>query len=85
LRSIDALPVELRASFRSAATPRTQAEAVVTVPIPGLWLSQQPAQPAAGEDATPVTDAIPGEEGRDRRLGGRWRSGGGGAGRADSA
>ena len=75
LRSIDALPAELRGAFRAAPVSRTLEETVVTVPIPGLWLSQQPAQPAAGEDATPVTEVIPGEEGRDRRLGSRWRGG----------
>ena len=79
LRSIDSLPSELRAAFRAAPTARTLEDTVVTVPIPGLWMSQQPAQ-AAGAEAQPVTEAIPGEEGRDRRLGSRWRSG-----RADSA
>jgi len=79
LRSIDSLPSELRAAFRAAPIARTLEETVVTVPIPGLWMSQQPAQ-AAGADAAPITEAIPGEEGRDRRLGSRWRGG-----RADSA
>jgi hypothetical protein len=74
LRSIDALPPELRAAFRAAPVSRTLEETVVTVPIPGLWLSQQPAQ-AAGEEAAPITEVIPGEEGRDRRLGSRWRGG----------
>lgn len=82
LRTIDALPADLRAVFRASAPARTLEETVVTIPIPGLWLSQQPAQPVAGEDATPVTEVIPGEEGRDRRVGSRWRGGGS---RADSA
>jgi hypothetical protein len=72
LRSVDALPAELRAAFRASAPARTLEETVVTVPIPGLWLSQQPT-PAAGEEGVPVTEVIPGEEGRDRRLGSRWR------------
>lgn len=74
LRSIEALPAELRAAFRATPPGRTFEEAVVTVPIPGLWLSQQPAQGSA-EEAAPVTEVIPGEEGRDRRLGSRWRGG----------
>jgi hypothetical protein len=78
LRSIDALPTELRAAFRVPPATRTFEEAVVTVPIPGLWLSQQSAQGAVAEE-TPITEVMPGEE-RDRRLGSRWRGG-----RADTA
>ena len=73
LRSFDALPSELRTAFRAAPVSHTLEETVVTVPIPGLWLSQQLAQ-AAGEEAAPITEVIPGEE-RDRRLGSRWRGG----------
>ena len=73
LRSFDALPSELRTAFRAAPISHTLEETVVTVPIPGLWLSQQLAQ-AAGEETAPITEVIPGEE-RDRRLGSRWRGG----------
>lgn len=84
LRTIEGLPAELRAAFRAAPTARSLEETIVTVPIPGLWLSQQPT-PAAGEESAPVTEVIPGDEGRDRRLGGRWRGGRAPGSAADTA
>lgn len=84
LRTIEGLPAELRAAFRAAPTAQSLEETIVTVPIPGLWLSQQPT-PAAGEESAPVTEVIPGDEGRDRRLGSRWRGGRAPGSAADTA
>jgi hypothetical protein len=74
LRTANALPPAMRSRFAGLPAIRTPAEITVTVPLPGLWLSQQSAQ-AAGESAT-STEVLPGDEQRmgERRLGGRWRA-----------
>jgi hypothetical protein len=81
LRALDALPPPLRQSFASVATQRAPEEILVTVPLPGLWLSQQPAEREAREEPPVATEVDLGDEPRgERRLGGRWRGG-----RADTA
>jgi hypothetical protein len=72
LRAPDALPPALREPFASLATHRAPEEILVTVPLPGLWLSQQSAAREAGEEP-PTASEVDVEEGRERRLGGRWR------------
>lgn len=79
LRSVEGLPRTLRATFAAQATHRPIEEIAVTLPLPGIWLSQQD----IGMDAT--TQAIETEsddvEPRERRLlGGRWRGGASGRG-----
>jgi hypothetical protein len=74
LRAPDALPPALRDSFASLAAPRAPEEILVTVPLPGLWLSQQAAAREGGEEP-PAVSEVDLEEGRERRLGGRWRGG----------
>ncbi|MGH7613489.1 MAG: hypothetical protein ACREMW_05505 [Gemmatimonadales bacterium] len=78
LRSLDALPEELRGGFARTIATRPPDEIVVTVPVPGLWLSQQHAPVESGAETPAVTQVVPDEEGRDRRVGRGWRAGRGG-------
>ena len=81
LRAPDALPPALRQSFGAMSAQRAPEEILVTVPLPGLWLSQQPAAREAREEPPVATEVDLSEEARgERRLGGRWRGG-----RADTA
>lgn len=82
LRSLESLPPGLRQAFSGMPPRHAPAEILVTVPLPGLWLSQQPAAQQAGEEPTPTLAEVDSEEGRERRLGGggRWRGS-----RADTA
>jgi hypothetical protein len=73
LRTTSALPAQIRQRFAGLPVIRTPAEITVTVPLPGLWLSQQSAQQATSEIPT-ATEVLPDDEGRERRLGGRWRA-----------
>jgi hypothetical protein len=85
LRSVEALPKELQESLAALREPAAQAEIVVTVPLPGLWLSQQSVA-ADGAGAHTSTGEVPsGEEGRDLRLGARWRGTRGATGSAPAA
>jgi hypothetical protein len=67
LRTVDALPEQWRAPFSASGT-RSAEECALTVPIPGLWLTQQ----AGASEAPTTTDIGTGEEGRERRMGSRW-------------
>jgi hypothetical protein len=81
LRAPDALPPALRQSFAAVAAQRAPEEILVTVPLPGLWLSQQPAARDVREDPPGATEVDLGDDARgERRRGGRWRGG-----RADTA
>jgi len=75
LRTPNALPASVRNRFAGLPAIRTPAEITVTVPLPGLWLSQQAAQ-QNGAEAPTATEVLPDEEQRvgERRLGGRWRA-----------
>lgn len=75
LRTPNALPAPVRSRFVGLPAIRTPAEITITVPLPGLWLSQQPAQ-QNGAEAPAATEVLPDEEQRvgERRLGGRWRA-----------
>lgn len=75
LRSVDALPEGLRGGFAKITATRPPDEIVVAVPLPGLWLSQQHAPAESGAEAPAVTEAVPEEEGWDRRVGRGWRAG----------
>jgi hypothetical protein len=78
LRAPDALPPALRQAFGGGAMSpqRAPEEILVTVPLPGLWLSQQSAAREAREEPPVATEVDLGEEARgERRLGGRWRGG----------
>jgi hypothetical protein len=74
LRTANALPARIRDRFAGLPPIRTPAEITVTVPLPGLWLSQQRADQRASE-APRSTEVLPGDEQRagERRQGGRWR------------
>jgi len=75
------LPPALRQSFAAVAAQRAPEEILVTVPLPGLWLSQQPAARDVREDPPGATEVDLGDDARgERRRGGRWRGG-----RADTA
>jgi hypothetical protein len=63
------LPASIRSRFTGLPAIRTPAEITVTVPLPGLWLSQQ----AANAGAT-STEILPGDERGERRHGGSWRA-----------
>jgi hypothetical protein len=67
LRTVGALPGPWRDAFTTSAT-RTPEECMLTVPLPGLWLTQQA---GASEEPT-TTDIGTEEEGRERRMGSRW-------------
>jgi hypothetical protein len=67
LRTIDALPEQWRDAFTTTGTKAAE-ECALTVPLPGLWLTQQA---SAGEEPT-TTDIGAGDEGRERRMGSRW-------------
>jgi hypothetical protein len=67
LRTIEALPAQWRAAFPARA-PTTTEECTLAVPLPGLWLTQQP---PAGEEPT-TTDIGTADEERERRMGSRW-------------
>jgi hypothetical protein len=72
LRTANALPAPMRDRFAGLPAIRTPAEITITVPIPGLWLSQQAA--SHNDAAVPAaTEVLPGDP-RERRLGGRWRA-----------
>ncbi len=75
LRTANALPAPMRDRFVGLPAIRTPAEITITVPIPGLWLSQQATQQRASETPT-TTEVLPGDEQRigERRMGGRWRA-----------
>jgi hypothetical protein len=75
LRSLDALPDALRGGFGKIVATRPPDEIVVTVPLPGLWLSQQHAPAESGAVTPAVTEVLPDEDGRDRRVGRGWRAG----------
>lgn len=67
LRTTAALPERWRPAFAGLPEEAPQ-ECALTVPLPGLWLTQQA---AAGE--APTTSEIETEEaGRERRMGPRW-------------
>jgi hypothetical protein len=72
LRTPNALPRPMRDRFTGLPAIRTPAEITITVPIPGLWLSQQSASQNEGE-APASTEVLPDDQ-RERRLGGRWRA-----------
>jgi len=72
LRTANALPASMRDRFSGLPAIRTPAEITITVPIPGLWLSQQPAG-HNGSAAPKSTELLPGDQG-ERRMGGRWRA-----------
>lgn len=71
LRTTNALPAPLRDRFAGLPAIRTPAEITITVPIPGLWLSQQSTHRTGGEAA--ATEVLP-DDRRERRQGGRWRA-----------
>jgi len=73
LRSAASLPPALQAAFSEASWPgaRPLEEILTTLPLPGVWLSQQSlahtsGAEAAGAESPPVSD---------RRAAQRWRSG----------
>lgn len=74
LRTANALPPAMRSRFAGLPAIRTPAEITVTVPLPGLWLSQQSAQ--RGAETATSSEVLPGDDQRvgERRLGGRWRA-----------
>lgn len=71
LRTTNALPAPLRDRFAGLPAIRTPAEITITVPIPGLWLSQQSTNHTGGAAAS--TEVLP-DDRRERRQGGRWRA-----------
>ena len=75
LRSLDVLPEGLRGGFGKSVATRPPDEIVVTVPLPGLWLSQQHAPAESGAESPAITEVLPDDEGRDRRVGRGWRAG----------
>jgi hypothetical protein len=71
LRTPNALPAAMRDRFAGLPAIRSPAEITITVPIPGLWLSQQAA--SQNGEAPAATELLPDDQ-RERRMGGRWRS-----------
>jgi hypothetical protein len=61
----------MRDRFAGLPAIRSPAEITITVPIPGLWLSQQAASQNGASPA--ATELLPDDQ-RERRMGGRWRS-----------
>ncbi|HEY6222476.1 MAG TPA: hypothetical protein VIW26_01720, partial [Gemmatimonadales bacterium] len=72
LRTATVLPAPLRDRFAGQPPIRTPAEITITVPIPGLWLSQQSTN-HAGAEAPGATELLP--EDPARRTGGPWHPG----------